>query len=98
MRSEVTGFTADNFETEYWFQKKYIEEHVDKVWANGKPTFQSKEAAEMIVFYEGMLEYYGLPLVLPVENKTFMELLFPEEWKRKKLILDQFKVNFINNT
>ena len=66
-RSEVTEFSADNFETEYWFQKKYIEEHVAKVMANGKPTFQSKEASEMIVFYEGMLEYYGLPLVLPVE-------------------------------
>lgn len=43
-RSEVEGFSADNYETEFWFQKKYIEESLTKIRDNGKPTFQSKEA------------------------------------------------------
>lgn len=76
-RSEVEGFSADNYETEFWFQKKYIEESLTKIRDNGKPTFQSKEAKQMVLFYEGMLEYYNLPLVLPPDERTFLEILFP---------------------
>lgn len=63
-RNGVAEFSQENFDTEYWFQKGFIEEYSEKTRANPKPTYQSAKAAEMIVFYEGMLEYYGLPLTM----------------------------------
>ena len=65
MRSEVPVFTQENFEGEFWVQKKYIEYYKQEADGNHKPTFRAKYAVEMAQFYADMLAYYGLPEVAP---------------------------------
>ena len=76
MRSGVEEFSQENLDTEYWFQKGYIEDYSVQFLANSKPTYQTAKAAEMIIFYEGMLDYYNLPLTLSETEFDFFAELF----------------------
>ena len=72
MRSEAEGFTQDNFDTEYWFQKGYIIQFASSMQENPTPTFVSKNLKEMQVFWSDMMNYYDVPAIAPKkENKKW---------------------------
>ena len=65
MRSEAEGFTQENFDTEYWFQKGYIIQFADAMQQNPTPTFSSKANKEMASFWSDMMNFYDVPAVAP---------------------------------
>ena len=65
-RSEAPGFTQENFDTEYWFQKGYIIQFADSMATNPTPTFVGANFKEMQLFWTDMMAYYDIPLVAPI--------------------------------
>ena len=68
-RSEAAGFTQENFDTEYWFQKGYIIQFADSMQTNPTPTFASKNFKEMQSFWSDMMNFYDVPAVAPKAEK-----------------------------
>ena len=67
-RSEAPGFTQDNFDSEYWFQKGYIIQFADSMQMNPTPTFVGKNLKEMQIFWSDMMNFYDIPAVAPVKE------------------------------
>ena len=74
-RSEAPGFTQENFDTEYWFQKGYIIQFADSMATNPTPTFVGANLKEMQLFWTDMMAFYDIPLVAPIaSDKVWVRL------------------------